>query len=288
VDIETDNGSRKAVSMALAQCAYAWVPEARILGHISAGALQRLSIAMFDAIDPGDRIAVGKFNADADSVSEARELMERTAERHDVNLRDLVFLELPDLTVHATLALVNATARIWSPEIRVLGNIRAADLARVTGEILKSAAPELYLDDAGFGPGDFDEIQMDWEIARSFELSRIFPDEGGEKEMSGMARYVIADPDSEDGNGWMHIFDEDGADKERLTRWAFDRNEGRIISADIRRGGKWREATSSEIDELEDSLKNANPEAVESPVDWDLAVSDDLPSWAVATSEPTL
>lgn len=97
-----------------------------------------------------------------------------------------------------------------------------------------------------------------------------------------MPRYVIAHCDREVGAGWGHIFTEDGREVERDTRFVYDRDAGRLVHLDILRGNKWREASRAEIEDLEDSLKNANEDALENPADWDLDETDDLPEWAGA------
>jgi hypothetical protein len=47
-------------------------------------------------------------------------------------------------------------------------------------------------------------------------------------------------------------------------------------------------ATDIEIADLEDSLKNANPEALEKPGYWGLIESDTLPAWCQEPSAATL
>lgn len=92
-----------------------------------------------------------------------------------------------------------------------------------------------------------------------------------------MPRYIIADPDL--GMGWGHIFtEEDGVDRERITRFIFDTETSSLIHVDVDRADRLT-ATAIEIADLEDSLKNANPEALESPEEWGLIGSDSLPAW---------
>ena len=85
-------------------------------------------------------------------------------------------------------------------------------------------------------------------------------------------RYVVA-------NGWTHIFSEGRREVERITRWAFDRQKGRLVRLHIQRNHKWRESRRSELLDVEDSIMNANPDTLIDPEGWDLAESDDLPAW---------
>ncbi|MGY8632630.1 hypothetical protein RAD15_09090 [Bradyrhizobium sp. 14AA] len=91
-----------------------------------------------------------------------------------------------------------------------------------------------------------------------------------------MSRYIIADPAQ--GMGWGHIFSEKGSERERMTRFVFDKETASLIYVDVDRMGM-APTTNTEIADLEDSLKNANPEALEDPESWELVESDALPAW---------
>jgi hypothetical protein len=91
-----------------------------------------------------------------------------------------------------------------------------------------------------------------------------------------MPRYIIADPAS--GHGWGHIFSENGAERERMTRFVFDTETTSLIHVDVDHTGL-ATATDGEIADLEDSLKNANSEALEAPEAWGLIGADTLPAW---------
>lgn len=104
-----------------------------------------------------------------------------------------------------------------------------------------------------------------------------------------MPRYIIAHCDRDLGAGWGHIFTEDDREVERDTRFVYDRDTEKLVHLDILRGNKWREASRAEIADLEDSLKNANEDALDNPGNWDLDEADELPQWAEgaeATPEP--
>jgi len=85
-------------------------------------------------------------------------------------------------------------------------------------------------------------------------------------------RYVISE-------GWSHIF----SLGERDTRWVYDRETERLVHLQIFYGvGGFRSAPSEAYPDVEDSLKNANPEALDHPEEEGLQVSDTLPAWAYA------
>lgn len=105
-----------------------------------------------------------------------------------------------------------------------------------------------------------------------------------------MARYVIADPDQ--GAGWGHIFEEvheNGKKKarERMLRFVFDLESEALAHLDVQWGQKWIEGSRFDREDVEDSLKNANPEALEDPEDWGLIASDELPDWAQMEEMPS-
>lgn len=105
-----------------------------------------------------------------------------------------------------------------------------------------------------------------------------------------MSRFIIADP--EQGAGWGHIFEEvresGGAkQRERMLRFVFDRRDDRLEHLDVKWGHKWIEGSRFDREDVEDSLKNANPEALEDPEEWGLLVSDTLPDWAQMEEMPS-
>ncbi len=96
-------------------------------------------------------------------------------------------------------------------------------------------------------------------------------------------RYVIADPAI--GKGWPHIFSEydrhNGrqVERERMTRFVFDTLENKLINLDVDFGGNWSLAEDDEIQDVADSLLNANNEALENPAAHGLVGSNELPAW---------
>lgn len=97
-----------------------------------------------------------------------------------------------------------------------------------------------------------------------------------------MPRYIVADPAQ--GMGWSHIFSEKNdagrdVERERMTRFVYDAELGSLIHLEIHQIGCMRDADAAETADVEDSLKNANSEALDDPAAWGLIVSDTLPDW---------
>lgn len=94
-----------------------------------------------------------------------------------------------------------------------------------------------------------------------------------------MPRYLI-------NEGWSHIF---SGTRETTTRFAFNLETGIVDALQLRRdaNGDWSDAETWEIEDFQDHLVNANPEAIERPTDWDLLETEDLPAWAQPVLAPT-
>lgn len=81
---------------------------------------------------------------------------------------------------------------------------------------------------------------------------------------------------------WTHLFSI--ARREDAVRFVFDTRDDRIVAmqvADGPVGGSYVNATSAQIADVEDSLKNANPGALEDPDDWGLTRAYEPPAWAI-------
>lgn len=91
-----------------------------------------------------------------------------------------------------------------------------------------------------------------------------------------MSRYIIAG--QEPGTFWGHIF---VGKREVMTRFAYDAEDERLVGAQIQwnANGDFVDASREEMADLEDSLKNANPDALSAPHEWNLGVADVLPDW---------
>lgn len=78
---------------------------------------------------------------------------------------------------------------------------------------------------------------------------------------------------------WGHIFYFAGRQTERTCRIVYDVAKAEVTHMDVFRNHKWRESSRSEREDVTDSLRNANPEALEKPGDWGLAFTSELPAW---------
>jgi hypothetical protein len=103
-----------------------------------------------------------------------------------------------------------------------------------------------------------------------------------------MPRYVVADPAL--GRGWSHIFSERNSEgkaveRERLTRFIYDTERQMLVQLDVDHQGLIP-ADGVETADVEDSLKNANPEAIEDPDENGLIGTDELPDWCRIPAPP--
>lgn len=80
---------------------------------------------------------------------------------------------------------------------------------------------------------------------------------------------------------WTHIFHENGPDIS--LRFAFDRSIGKIVAMQIQNKSEWKNASENEIADVQESLITANDDAISSPDDWGLELSDSLPEWVDVT-----
>lgn len=86
-------------------------------------------------------------------------------------------------------------------------------------------------------------------------------------------RYVIAD---EPDQLWGHIFRK----SEETVRFVYDRETEGLAALQIAAGRGWRDADRWEAEDVLDSLRNANPDALDRPEEWGLGSTDELPDWA--------
>lgn len=80
---------------------------------------------------------------------------------------------------------------------------------------------------------------------------------------------------------WNHIFP--GEKSDRMTMVLIDAESEKVIGAMVQRNrsmeDSFSKATSDEINDLHDSITNANPEVFEDPSDFDLKYTDEFPDW---------
>jgi hypothetical protein len=96
--------------------------------------------------------------------------------------------------------------------------------------------------------------------------------------------YIVAD---EEADLWGHLFqDADGETRERNCRFVFDVEEETMIHVEVFQDNAWNTASEDERADVEDSLKNGNPEAIDVPFLLGLRVTNDLPDWIMNTPAP--
>lgn len=93
-------------------------------------------------------------------------------------------------------------------------------------------------------------------------------------------RYVIADGESE--SLWSHIIASETGDGEaRDCHFVFDTETNELITARFERNGGLSLMSKTPFFDLEDSLLNANADALENPTAYGLRRSDTMPAWAI-------
>lgn len=80
---------------------------------------------------------------------------------------------------------------------------------------------------------------------------------------------------------WTHLFGPGSTDTN--LRIVFDTNRNALIAGQFSTNGKWVDLRRDDLLDVEDSLKNANPESLERPGDAGLEASYHLPEWAQVT-----
>lgn len=88
-------------------------------------------------------------------------------------------------------------------------------------------------------------------------------------------RYLIA-------AHWPHIFD--GARAPATVRFVFERVSETICRLEMLDGAVWILASRVQLEDVQDSLLNANEDALSSPSDYGLTESEYLPEWAAKSS----
>ncbi len=94
-------------------------------------------------------------------------------------------------------------------------------------------------------------------------------DDEEEAEDDAPARYVVAD-------NWSHLLE---GGRETDIRWVWDREEERLVALQIWRNRSWQPASRGEFDDVTDHLANANPDALEDPVDYSAYEAKSMPGW---------
>ncbi|MTH94821.1 hypothetical protein [Roseibium sp. RKSG952] len=87
---------------------------------------------------------------------------------------------------------------------------------------------------------------------------------------------------------WGHIFDEKIG--EIMTQWVYDTQTKTLVGALIASNRSWVPASDEELADIEDSIKNANPDSLENPDDWGLSSTEEIPEAFrdIVSSMPTI
>ncbi len=138
---------------------------------------------------------------------------------------------------------------------------------------------------------DLDKSELG-EICAHFEIDESILTDEEKIALVNQARIINAaestgsPPDVEDAQylvgTWTHLFGP-GKGRDTLTRIVFDRDDNAVVAMQVHRRGDlgFSPSTSDERADVTDSIVNANPEALESPDDYGLEPSDEVPGWAV-------
>lgn len=94
--------------------------------------------------------------------------------------------------------------------------------------------------------------------------------------------YIVAD----EPNLWDHVFEEDTGAVNRACKFVFDPDSRELLAAQVHYDGAWVDAGCSTLTDLEDSLFQANAEALENPSKYGLVETDVAPDWSGISAAP--
>ncbi len=150
---------------------------------------------------------------------------------------------------------------------RMVKDMSKEDLDKLIGQLSRSHGQDL--DYIGEKAGVTAQHNGPFTIKIDAEELQTFVESGFDMK----ARYVTGT--------WGHLFGP-GNKRETMTEFVYDTESeelvGVLVQYDAARD-KWELASEWQRADLEDSLKNANPDALDNPHDWDLDYTDELPEW---------
>lgn len=150
---------------------------------------------------------------------------------------------------------------------RMVKEMTPAELDNLIGEVSKGYGQDL--DYIGEKAGVVDQHNGPFTIKIDADDLQQFVEGGFDMK----ARYITG--------RWGHLFGPDNK-RETLTEIVYDTEEEELFAVLIQYDAaldKWELASEHKRADLEDSLKNANPDALDNPHNWDLDYSDELPDW---------
>lgn len=93
---------------------------------------------------------------------------------------------------------------------------------------------------------------------------------GLERKGRQLARFITSD-------SWHHFFETSRQDE---TRWVLSKETGKLVFCEVKTRHGWRPATRLEMDDLAESLVEAN-EMLVKPHEFDVVMMRDMPAWEI-------
>lgn len=149
---------------------------------------------------------------------------------------------------------------------RMVKDMSPVELTKLIGEVSKPYGQDL--DYIGEKAGVVKQHNGPFTIKIDADEFQAFVDGG----FDCKARYITGI--------WGHLFGP--GERETMTEFVYDTEGETVVAALLQYDAaldKWEIASEHKRADLEDSLKNANPDALENPHEWDLDYTDELPDW---------
>lgn len=189
-------------------------------------------------------------------------------------------LNADDMDDQTSLAHTEIHRQLWeqgiiesAPDSHLEQVFRPIVRLRLTIEFSKQDPTEIQrLARAGFkGLDSMDDRELACEAARLGQFDALA------EQFSAMG---VDQPSYIHGN-WTHLFGPGSA--ETNLRILYDIKSNTLIAGQFHNNGKWTDLRRDDLLDVEDSLKNANPESLERPADAGFQASYNLPHWAQVT-----
>jgi hypothetical protein len=150
---------------------------------------------------------------------------------------------------------------------RMVKDMSPDELDKLIGQVSKAHGQDL--DYIGEQAGVVDQHNGPFTVKIDADELQAFVESG----FDSKARYITG--------RWGHLFGP-GNQRETLTEFVYDTEDETVLAVLIQHDAardQWELASEHKRADLEDSLKNANPAALENPHEWDLDYADELPEW---------
>jgi hypothetical protein len=150
---------------------------------------------------------------------------------------------------------------------RMVKDMTTAELDKLIAEVSKFSSQDL--DYVGEKAGVVAQHNGPFTIKVDADELKAFVESGFDMK----ARYITGT--------WGHLFGP-GNKRETLTEFVYDTEDESLVAVLVQHDAaldKWEISSEHQRADLEDSLKNANPEALDNPHEWNLDYTDELPDW---------